>query len=916
MNLNKLTADFLGVHETEDPRLLLGITKGRVDKGAIRNALRRRLAQIHVHPEGFTENATLVRTHLQGLATKLEESAPKETAQTTQSQPELTPLDQSIIAALISEGGWNKNSRSRLVGVAASYSITVGGLMRILEAFAEAARSGSGPFSLQQRSTHTIDRSWASVPKKPTAFSAVDTFITDAAKRFTPELSAPSPVMTIKLAVLFGLLTIIAFILALRVLLVEDTSSTQTRTTIKSSFPSTTPNAAIKRPLKVFETYPTFTVRGIEESMLQFADQGVEQPAILASIAKSIQNSLTKGEVAPVHLLKDWNASIDILSNGWPFINTQILQSSQTQITHILLQAELYPKFSQQLMSSFKLPSITIGLPSQIPQIVWKSGVLATLSYEQRLNAETRNIMKGMQYPSITTADSSKAESLALNRVADVLLKRTEFDDQSLEMWESWFIVVRQLQKFSITNTHQIYIINSILDSSIDLLRESNTRKILGRAISDSDWLSSSIARDNICSILRSEDASSIDLCVLTTLFHRGKNSTWFPETYILNQNASFSDRVSTANLLQTEWPIDTSELVAVWNLSIPIGLDETLVHDWRKATEIASRLPDDDLLRFATLRILNEAAISIWKGRPDLASRAIEMAKRIEHDSNSQFHKPMTESDDTFTKSYRSAGKDQYDQIDAIEALRNTSATDLGIRDADLLASIALTDRKSKVRRAATNTIIEQFNNGPNVAVAIVQYVSRAKTNEQVLAFVANLTNAILPEQDSSNWESAARKALVQHALIAGNKTLWELDEISNDISISLISEYLMLNPTALPLSKEVHALDALEMVVDSWRRILPPKYVEQPNIDFNPTGILQNYLIKQIEYFSLLQGEEARWRSQQHPIDNVPLLLKKLKQKRTILEQLNTVELEISSYWLRLLEEVLIENARRFEE
>ena len=714
MNLNKLTADFLGVNETEDPRLLLGITKGRADKGAIRNALRRRLAQIHVHPEGFTENATKARAHLQRLATKLEESAPKEPAQSTQSQPELTPLDQSIIAALISEGGWNKNSRSRLVGVAASYSITVGGLMRILEAFAEAARSGSGPLSLQQRSTHTIDRSWASLPKRPTALSAVDAFITDAAKRFTPELSAPSPVMTIKLAVLFGLLTVIAFILTLRVLLVEESSSVQNRTTIKSSFPSTTPNVTVTRPLKIFETYPTFTVSGIEKSMLQFADQGAEQPAILSSIAKSIQDSLTKGEVAPVHLLKDWNTAIDTLSYGWPFINSQILQSSQTQIIHILLQAELYPKFSKQLLSSFKLPAITVGSHNQISRIVWNSGVLATLSYEQRLNAETRNIAKGMQYPSVATSDYSKAESLALNRIADVLLKRTEFDNKSLEMWESWFIVVRQLHKFSKTNANQLYIINSILDSSIDLLRESNTRKVLGRAISDSDWLASSIARDNICAILRSEDASSIDLCVLTTLFHRGKNATWFPEKYILNQNASFSDRVSTANLLQTEWPIDTSELIAVWNLSIPVGLDETLVQNWREATEIASRLPDDDLMRFVTLRILNEAAISIWKGRPDLASRAIEMAKRIEYDFTSQFHTPVTEPDDMFIKSYRDAGKDQYDQIDAIEALLNTSATDLGVRDADLLASIALTDRKSKIRRAATKTIIEQFNNGP----------------------------------------------------------------------------------------------------------------------------------------------------------------------------------------------------------
>jgi hypothetical protein len=650
--------------------------------------------------------------------------------------------------------------------------------------------------------------------------------------------------------------------------------------------------------------------------MLKFADLGVEQPSQLATIAKSIQDALTKGEQAPTHLLQDWNTSIETLSSGWPFINSQILHASQTQIIHILLQAEMYPVFTKRLLSSFELPTITIGSPIHIPRIVWNSGMLATLRYEQRLNATTRNIVKSMQYPSITTSDFSKAKSLALHHIADVLIKRTEFDNKSLELWETWFIVVQQIQKFTRSSAHQVYIMRSILDSSIDLLRESNTRKVLGRAVSNSDWLSSSIARDDICALLGSEDPSSIDLCVLTTMFNQSAHTSWFPESYILNQNASIADRVSIAKTLKTNWPLDTSELVAVWNLAIPVGLDVALLQEWQDATTAAKRLPDDDVIRFATLRILNEAAVSIWKGRPDLATRAIEMAKRIEHDSSSHFHTPLTEPDDSFTRSYLAAGKDQYDQIEVIEALLNSSATDLGVRDADLLASIALTNRKSKVRRAATKTIIEQFNNGPNIAIALVQYVSRAKTNEQVLSLVAHLTNAILPEQDSKNWKTIARKALVQHALIAGDKKLWELDEISNDISTSLIAEYLMLNPTALPLSKEVQPLDALEMVVDSWRRILPPTYTSDTGIDFNPTGIFQQYLLKQIEYYSLLQGEEARWRSQQHPIDNVPLLLKKLQQKKSILEQANTVELEIALHWSRLLKEILVENERRFED
>ena len=914
MSLERKTSEFLGIPLTTDYRLLLGITRGRSDRIAIHNALRRRLAQLHVHPDGYTDEANKVRVFLQQIASELEKTAPKEPAQTTQSHLELTALDQSIIAALISEGGWNKNSRSRLVGVAASYSITVGGLIRILEAFAEAARSGSGPLSLQQRSTHTIDRTWTAVPTKPSALSAVDHFITDAAKRFTPELSSPSPIMTIKLAVLFGLLTTIAFILALRVLLVDDNSPTVNQQTIKSSFPSTTPNVSIQRQLAVFEHYPTFSVDGIEESMLKYADQGADQPAQLASIANAIQESLTKGESPPTHLLGDWNNSIDILSYGWPYINAQILHASEVQIVHVLLQAELYPSFAKQLLDSFQIPSLSMGAPSQIARITWDTGILAALSYEQRLNAETRLLVKKMQYSSITTADSTKAKSLALNHIADVLLKRTEFDNRSLEIWEAWFVVVKQLQKLSKSSTHQVYLITEILDSSIDLLRESNTRKVLGRAVIDAPWLSSSSSRDEICNLIRSEETSTIDLTVLTALFNQAKSSTWFTEKYLINQKNTVDERVVIANQLQTDWPLDTSELIAVWNLSIPVGLDVELVRNWEDALSETTRLSDDNMLRFATLRILNEAAVSIWRGRPDLAIRAIEMAKRIELDASEQFHAVLVESDGIFSKRFLDAGKDQYDQIDAIDAFFNTEATDLGTRDADLLVSIALTNRKTKVRRAATKAITEQFKNGPIVAIAIVQYISKAKTKEQITSLVANLTNAILPEQDSLHWHSAARNALVQHALTAGNQQQWELDEISNDISTSLIAEYLMLNPSALPLSQEVQPLTALEMIVASWRRILPPAYVQLNEIDFNPTGILQQYLLKQIEYLSLLKAEEARWRSMQHPVDNVHLILEKLHQKKTILEQLNYVELEISLHWSRLLEEVLSENERRY--
>ena len=294
--LINLTSEFLGIPETDDPRLILGITTGRTDQIAINNALRRRLAQLHVHPSGHSIEADEVRVFINEIATTLLTRSSEVSTDREKPASGLTPLDQAIIASLICEGGWNKNSRARLVGVAASFSITVGGLIRILEAFADAARSGSGPLSLQQRNTNPINRTWATVPKKTSTFSAVDTFISEAARKLTPELKSSNPVVTIKLAILFSLLTLIAFILSLNVLLASDDSETVNKPTVQNTFPSNVTVTSNKIEFSAFETYPVFSVQGVEGSMLQYADRAVDQPKVLSEIAGSLQDSLAKGQ--------------------------------------------------------------------------------------------------------------------------------------------------------------------------------------------------------------------------------------------------------------------------------------------------------------------------------------------------------------------------------------------------------------------------------------------------------------------------------------------------------------------------------------------------------------------------------------------------------------------------------------------
>jgi len=908
-----ITAEFLGIPETDDPRLILGITTDRTDHIAINTALRRRLAQLHVHPSGHSQEANSVRDFLNQITTDLLLSSPEVSIGCDTPSTELTPLDQAIIAALICEGGWNKNSRSRLVGVAASFSITVGGLVRILEAFADAARSGSGPLSLQQRNTNPIDRTWATVPKKTSTFSIVDTFISETARKLTPELNTSNPIVTIKLAILFSLLTLIAFILSLQVLLSKEEPTIFQRPKINNTFPSIEVDTSAERVFSPFEVYPSFSVQDAERSMLESADRAIDQPRTLSEIASSIQISLAKGQVPSADIISNWNTSIDTLAYGSPFVEKQIQHASEVQIAQVLLESQLSPNFTKRLINTFQIPTIKNGSPSQISRAVWSAGLLATLSCDQRLSPELRIQLRTMQYPSIITCESDSAKTQALSIISKDLLETTEFDQRTLDMWETWFVVVKQLQQIAPTLFLQTELIDTILSTDIDLLRESNTRKLLGRVIQDTNWTSSLSARDRICELISDVNSNSIDVALLTALFNKCSTSTWYDTTVLVFPEFSLKDRIATATLLKEKWPIDSAAFATTWNLKIPIGFDIDQANTWLHQADALARLSTGGPKQLAKLRLLNEAAIALWKGRPDLADRPIEQSKSFELSTNTYFGPFRVAADNTFSSTYQAVGKDQFDQLGVIDSLLNSDTTDLGSTDADLLASISLTSLKSKLRNAATLVIVEQFKNGPTVALALLNHFHRAKTKEQISTLVAQLTNVILPDKSSSEWETIARKALVQHSLTAGNPYLWELDEISNEIATSYISEFQLLNPESIQLSSEVSPNIAIEMVVDTWKRRIPPSYLPTITNDFNPTGVLQEFLRYQLEYYSLLVAEEARWRSNTEVLNNNRELLRMIHTQQSIIKQLITVELEITKHWSRLLKEVIAEIDKR---
>ena len=148
-----------------------------------------------------------------------------------------------------------------------------------------------------------------------------------------------------------------------------------------------------------------------------------------------------------------------------------------------------------------------------------------------------------------------------------------------------------------------------------------------------------------------------------------------------------------------------------------------------------------------------------------------------------------------------------------------------------------------------------------------------------------------------------------MQHALTVKYPEQKELDAVSNELARSLISETILIDPSILPPSREIDALAAIKMLVHTWKRDLTTMYASNSAIEFNPTGVMQEYLQYQIQYLQLLAAEEGRWRGLEEMSDSSRNITEASSNASNIVQQITRVEMQISRHWDRLLSDLNIE-------
>lgn len=916
MNLEHAAYTILGIRNANDPVRLLGIAHWDRSVTTLESALRKRVAQLLSHPNRHSPEANLVHEAIKEAGIILRDQCinKDETHLSKQeSTPSLTALDQSIIAVLVSEGGWNRQSRSRLVGVAAAYGLTVGGLLRILSALADSARSGQGPLALANRDTVSPDRSWATVPVSVKRQGVIDELMDEAAARLMPELKEQTPEAIIKLSVLFGLLTIIAIVLGLLVLNRADKEAMRIRNTadvILTSPATTTPHDLDRGTGSKhvnFPEYPTFEVDIFSSQVGGLVDLAADVPRSLQTVVNDVTSAGARGDSLKNETIELWNSSIDTVSRSWPFLDRALQEEVSTLILHAISSSSQIQQLPSILLDSFRIDSAASKRSFEnrvmdYSRKPWILEQLARISCSSEVIPSTKTLAKNMAAPSRLSCQDQTTRREALGQMGIDLVRRTAYDTSTLPLWEQWLAMVHRDTSNTVIDALLVQTVEQVLKSAVDLTRPSNTRKVLGRLIIEADWARTNRMRDALLGYYLDESITQVDLWAVTGMLVDAGTIPWFNADHVIEIHDDMPQRKTIAHSLRSIWPKASSTTTITHSLVLPAGFDPTLVNVWKG---LSTSCTDESLsipARFSIARRLNEIAAAIWLGRPSRAWELIDnLDQSVAYDDEDESNISRGgKSPGLLSQRFKNSNRDAHVMMELLNALRSSNYSDLHIKDATTLARAALFHSDTGIRQEAVELICERFEHSAEVALALVNVLTPSAKTPQVESLIAYLSDDILPARHDSLWLVAARRSFVQHALTAGNTQLKELDQAALTAAASAMGEALLVDPTRIPPSQETTISQAYRQLVESWSQRLGHYSTLHEEITVGGSGnVLEVHLQKQILYLHRIQELESRWSGSTAKSND----LQRITNANTLVGQIYEAEFTTLLVWQRAL-------------
>ena len=963
---------FLGVSEDADDRTLLGLAGGVMTVDMIEFALRQRLMAVYRHPQGRSPEADLVKNKLRQAALvlrrhvttkeQIQQSASaeaqdaasrvreplrrmKESRRSVASQPQLTEFDRSVMAILISSGGWNNASRGRLIALASANRVPVEALGKIVTGLGQYARSGSGLMAQTLQDSRRVDPLLSGQGRSPYANRKLEPsgFLARALDITLKTFSPTDTGSLVRFITLFALIVVFIGILLMQWFVKTDDKQ-QAELRYKEPQPAITRVDETNQNTRAIDVTPskwlaTFAQRPTLGFWLSppAAAEAADKASIFESNLNNLAKKLEQGSKDRSQVVGSWSETLDQISRGWLLMDRRSQYRLRNAVIEVLVAASGDPEMVSQLIARIAPSQKRTSTPLDLWSGAWRAGMLGEISGSdviapsivQEAQSQLSVSLYGLP-PSVQRSFENTARWWLDSQIT-ALCDGTEFLEDGLDRWDAYLRAHDAIVLASPSGTkhgalQQLSIVQALrmlMSSNTDLGRSGPSQDVMGRLLEELDLSRSLEAKQGLLSLFENDSVTSNDLWVLTSLLSTFDYAPWFSQEFVLAPDAKIEQRSQLRLAIEKAWPELAIGVSPRWNLlGEQAPIDAVVAEQWLVQAEQLMRQPElmrhEDLVRQAwAFAWLNQAAAAIARNRESEAQMGMQRVTEYAQQPLAPVVAPTVTTgvlDDAWASKFRKAREEVEERLYLLGVLRAAPETiDVGEEGAQLLAEAAYFARPEEVRDEVQALLVSRYQSDYSIAMALLEELSDAPRSASTSVFIQNYTLHILPASHSDLWESEVRFSLLRHILMMRRPENSQIDKAAEELAKAYVAQAQLVGPRNTTLSTN-NPGEAIKMLVQRWddkiAGVSLPPISEDNRADLVrwdaarralAQGPIQTLVADQIRVLEIL----AFFVKTEHPAshDRVDALLANTLVKRGgdehVLHQLVEVERAIAALW-----------------
>ena len=717
----------------------------------------------------------------------------------------LTSFDRMVLAVLLAGGGWNNQTRAVLTGLAAEAGLDAANLHRVV--------IGLSGFVREHGSKGTVD-SAAELPMMPPPARApgrVEQTVVRIGEGLGREVRGENHGSLFRIIAICLLVAMVLGFLLVGLLstppeevrslaarretaaakVAEDMQRERSIETESNSGheirPSTRPGVVL--PAK-YDRPPNFSRSQRPETSVFRLESTSQFLAEFDDLARRL-------ELSPDRLAAQkrsvWSEAVTAGAQTWPLMSSTARQQYIDGLLTVLKQAT-DPAVAGSLVKAFEMdPKGVIDNRLEIWTRSFKGGMLALVAARMDLPAEVRTPAVE-QLEAIFNQSSiglnsrsgpfNEGAGRTLDAMVSSLIEVTGFDDDAidaLEAWELWLVAQEVVRNDQQLQRARVGVITAILESDRNLVESGEPVDLLGRMMSVVDWGPTGTdpisLREAFADWMENPGVSSVSMWVLCSLLDSSLRANWFTVDYIPAADANLDARRRLLRDIVLAWPEPTEPIArgnqVLVNSGILDEIDDMVPVAREQLQSAGSAYERMKVLLMATR--LAEASALLVDEREEEALAILELVSRqIASDETGLMDEPLLvgrtggPSDGEWAAEFEKVRNNQQESLAMVEALRSRSAlaSDLGPLDAKMFVEQVWRGTSSLVRSTARAILLENYINGPIVALELLDTSDRTSLNDLTLEFVESYTGESMPGSNDNDAELRMRTALARKVL------------------------------------------------------------------------------------------------------------------------------------------------------